>query len=103
MTTCPTRNGRTREGETRRRSEERPPDPFGRAKWRDRRCSARTLPGKWSILKCLEHLAVSEDYLFSQIPSTCRHDVYCQLEWSSEVKSPARAHGFSIAPRTPSS
>jgi hypothetical protein len=24
-------------------------------------------PGKWSILECVEHLAVSEDYLFSQI------------------------------------
>jgi hypothetical protein len=24
-------------------------------------------PGKWSILECVEHVAVSEDYLFSQI------------------------------------
>lgn len=24
-------------------------------------------PGEWSILQCVEHLAVSEDYLFSQI------------------------------------
>lgn len=24
-------------------------------------------PGKWTILDCIEHLAVSEDYLFSQI------------------------------------
>ena len=29
--------------------------------------AARTPPGKWSILECVEHLAVSEDYLFSQI------------------------------------
>jgi len=24
-------------------------------------------PGKWSVLECVEHVAVSEDYLFSQI------------------------------------
>ena len=24
-------------------------------------------PGKWSVLECVEHLVVSEDYLFSQI------------------------------------
>ena len=29
--------------------------------------AARTPPGRWSILECVEHLAVSEDYLFSQI------------------------------------
>jgi len=27
-------------------------------------------PGKWSILECVEHLAVSEDYLFSQITAS---------------------------------
>ena len=26
-------------------------------------------PGKWSILGCVEHLGISEDYLFSQIAS----------------------------------
>lgn len=24
-------------------------------------------PGKWSVLECVEHIAISEDYLFSQI------------------------------------
>jgi hypothetical protein len=32
--------------------------------------AARTPPGKWSILECVEHLAVSEDYLFSQIAAS---------------------------------
>src|SRR5579859_4061734 len=27
----------------------------------------RPAPGRWSILECVEHLAVSEDYLLSQI------------------------------------
>jgi hypothetical protein len=29
--------------------------------------ATRTLPGRWSVLECVEHLVVSEDYLFSQI------------------------------------
>src|SRR5712692_7994446 len=34
--------------------------------------AARTpAPGKWSALECVEHLAVSEDYLFSQIAASC--------------------------------
>jgi hypothetical protein len=24
-------------------------------------------PGRWSVLECVEHVAVTEDYLFSQI------------------------------------
>jgi hypothetical protein len=32
--------------------------------------AARTLPGRWSILECVEHLVVSEDYLFSQITAS---------------------------------
>ena len=31
--------------------------------------------GKWSILECVEHLAVSEDYLFSQIETSRFSDV----------------------------
>lgn len=27
-------------------------------------------PGKWSVLECVEHLAISEDYLFSQIAAS---------------------------------
>jgi hypothetical protein len=33
----------------------------------DERASRIPAPGRWSILGCVEHLAVSEDYLFSQI------------------------------------
>lgn len=33
--------------------------------------AARTpAPGKWSVLECVEHLAISEDYLFSQITAS---------------------------------
>jgi hypothetical protein len=32
--------------------------------------AAQIPPGKWSILECVEHLAVSEDYLFSQITAS---------------------------------
>ena len=27
-------------------------------------------PGKWSVLECVEHLAISEDYLFSRIAAS---------------------------------
>ena len=27
-------------------------------------------PGKWSVLECVEHVAISEDYLFSQITAS---------------------------------
>jgi hypothetical protein len=33
----------------------------------DEHASHIPAPGKWSILGCVEHIAVSEDYLFSQI------------------------------------
>jgi hypothetical protein len=33
----------------------------------DERASRIPAPGRWSILGCVEHVAVSEDYLFSQI------------------------------------
>ena len=32
-------------------------------------------PGKWSVLECVEHLAVSEDYLFSQIEASHSSEV----------------------------
>jgi hypothetical protein len=32
--------------------------------------AARNLPGRWSILECVEHLVVSEDYLFAQITAS---------------------------------
>jgi hypothetical protein len=32
-------------------------------------------PGKWSVLECVEHLAVSESYLLSQIMSARQSDV----------------------------
>jgi hypothetical protein len=33
--------------------------------------AARTpTPGKWSVLECVEHVAISEDYLFSQITAS---------------------------------
>ena len=39
--------------------------------------AARKLaPGKWSILECVEHLAISEDYLFMQIEAS--HDADTQ-------------------------
>ena len=31
-------------------------------------------PGKWSVLECVEHLAIAEDYLFSQIAASCYSD-----------------------------
>jgi len=35
----------------------------------------RPAPGKWSVLECVEHLAVSEDYLFEQISASHRSEV----------------------------
>src|SRR5262249_45636440 len=32
-------------------------------------------PGKWSILECVEHVAVAEDYLFHQISNAKRSEV----------------------------
>jgi len=31
-------------------------------------------PGKWSVIECVEHLAIAEDYLFSQIAASCYAD-----------------------------
>ena len=31
-------------------------------------------PGRWSVLECVEHLAVSEDYLFGQIVASHRSE-----------------------------
>jgi hypothetical protein len=37
--------------------------------------AARTpAPGKWSVIECVEHLAIAEDYLFSQIGASCYSD-----------------------------
>jgi len=35
---------------------------------------AAPAPGRWTILQCAEHLAVSEDYLFSQVEKAERRD-----------------------------
>jgi hypothetical protein len=60
--------------------------------------------GKWSILGCVEHMGVSEDYLFSQIeaavpcPEPLRNDVRearmlaLGTDRSRRVESPAEGH-----------
>lgn len=39
--------------------------------------SAKRKPGegKWSILECMEHIAIAEEYMFSQITSSSKSDV----------------------------
>ena len=34
----------------------------------------RPAPGRWSAIDCVEHLAIAEDYLFSQIAASCNSD-----------------------------
>lgn len=40
----------------------------------DARADRIPAPGKWSILGCVEHIGVSEDYLFSQIAAATLSD-----------------------------
>jgi hypothetical protein len=34
----------------------------------------RPAPERWSVIECVEHLAIAEDYLFSQIAASCCSD-----------------------------
>jgi hypothetical protein len=36
--------------------------------------SSSPAPGRWSVIECVEHLAIAEDYLFSRIAASCYSD-----------------------------
>lgn len=36
--------------------------------------SSSPAPGRWSVIECVEHLAIAEDYLLSQIAASCYSD-----------------------------
>ncbi len=51
-------------------------------------------PGKWSILQCVEHLALAEDYLFGQISDAVPSETplfYPQREAAIRLRGPDRS------------
>lgn len=60
----------------------------------------RPAPGRWSVLECVEHLAISEDYLFSQIAAS-RYSDAAMANKDREATIPLRGVDRTRAVQTP--